>query len=137
MSYGFFFFKSDSIQICHRFNRYFTDSLNNIIYAYDYDDGEISNRRIFADCLALGLPERTYPDGLCLDSEGCIWSARYVTRMEQNQYGTHISDRWGGSKVIRHAKDGSISFEIQFPKALNVTACCFGGASVFTKWRIR
>jgi len=89
---------------------YLTDSLANVIYAYDYDNGELSNRRVFIDCLGQGLPEKTYPDGLCLDSEGCIWSAR-----------------WGGSKVVRHAKDGSINFEIHFPTALNVTACCFGG----------
>lgn len=56
--------------------RYFTDSLSNIIYAYDYDDGNLSNRRIFIDARARGLPELTYADGLCIDSEGCIWSAR-------------------------------------------------------------
>ena len=57
--------------------RYFTDSLVNRIYAYDYDNGNISNRRLFVDSLALGLPEGTFPDGLCIDSDGGIWSARY------------------------------------------------------------
>jgi len=47
--------------------------LANIIYAYDYDDGNLSNRRVFADARAQGLP-----DGLCIDSEGCVWSARSV-----------------------------------------------------------
>ncbi|THH11611.1 hypothetical protein EW145_g541 [Phellinidium pouzarii] len=90
---------------------YLTDSLVNRIYAYDYDkiQGKPSNRRIFIDTLAQGLPKGTFPDGLCISDE-CIWSAR-----------------WGGSKVVRHAKDGSIDFEIHFPTALNITACCFGG----------
>ncbi|EJD03564.1 regucalcin [Fomitiporia mediterranea MF3/22] len=90
---------------------YLTDSLVNRIYAYDYNDGVLSNKRLFVDTLALGLPKGTYPDGLCIDSEGCVWSAR-----------------WGGSKVVRHSADGSsILFEIHFPTALNITACSFGG----------
>ena len=48
----------------------------NRIYAYDYSDGELLNKRVFVDALALGLPEKTYPDGLCFDSDGGLWSAR-------------------------------------------------------------
>ena len=55
---------------------YFTDSLVNKIYAYDYDDGKISNRRIFVDALEKGFAEKTYCDGLCVDDEGGVWSAR-------------------------------------------------------------
>ena len=58
--------------------RYFTDSLNNRIYMYDYDDGKLSNKRLFVDTLAIGLPSGTFPDGLCIDSEGGVWSARFV-----------------------------------------------------------
>lgn len=57
---------------------YFTDSLTNKIYAYDYNNGELSNRRIFIDAIAQGLPENTFCDGLCVDDEGCVWSARFV-----------------------------------------------------------
>ncbi|EPQ60712.1 hypothetical protein GLOTRDRAFT_68587 [Gloeophyllum trabeum ATCC 11539] len=89
---------------------YFVDSLRNIIYAYDYDDGLLSNRRVFIDALAQGQPENSFPDGLCIDSEGGIWSAR-----------------WGGSRIVRYTKDGVEDMEIHFPTALNVTACCFGG----------
>jgi len=89
---------------------YFTDSLANIIYAYDYDDGNLSNRRVFADARAQGLPDQTFADGLCIDSEGCVWSAR-----------------WNGSRIIRFSKDGGIDAEILFPTVLRVTACCFGG----------
>ncbi|PFH54555.1 hypothetical protein AMATHDRAFT_185185 [Amanita thiersii Skay4041] len=89
---------------------YFTDSLVNKIYAYDYKDGNLSNRRLFIDALSLGLPERTYCDGLCIDDEGGLWSAR-----------------WGGSRIIRFNREGAIDIEIIFPTALNITACCFGG----------
>lgn len=57
---------------------YFTDSLVNKIYAYDYSDGELRNRRLFVDAIAKGFPEKTYCDGLCVDDEGGIWSARYA-----------------------------------------------------------
>jgi len=76
---------------------YFTDSKTNIIYAYDYDDGTISNRRIFADAREQGLSDLTFADGLCIDSEGGVWSAR-----------------WDGSQIIRFARDGSIDAEIFF-----------------------
>ncbi|KDQ63636.1 hypothetical protein JAAARDRAFT_148178 [Jaapia argillacea MUCL 33604] len=89
---------------------FFTDSLTNLIYAYDYDDGKLSNRRVFIDGLAQGLPEGTFPDGFCFDSEGGLWCAR-----------------WGGSRIIRFTTDGKMDLEIVFPTALNVTACCFGG----------
>lgn len=58
--------------------RFFTDSLVNKILMYDYDDGKLSNRRLFVDTLAIGLPRGTFPDGLCIDSEGGVWSARFV-----------------------------------------------------------
>jgi len=56
---------------------YFTDSLTNKIHAYDYDDGKLSNRRVIVDAVALGLPDDTFCDGLCIDDEGCLWSARF------------------------------------------------------------
>lgn len=89
---------------------YFTDSLTNKIYAYDYDTGKVSNRRVFVDPISHGLPEGTYPDGLCIDNAGGIWSAR-----------------WGGSRIIRYTPDGAMDLEVFFPTVLNVTACCFGG----------
>jgi sugar lactone lactonase YvrE len=63
----------------YTYSRYFTDSKTNIIYAYDYDDGKISNRRVFTDAREQGLPDQTFADGLCIDSEGCVWSARSFT----------------------------------------------------------
>ncbi|KAF7347758.1 60S ribosomal protein [Mycena venus] len=89
---------------------YFTDSRANIIYAYDYDDGKLLNRRVFVDAMALGLQADSYCDGLCVDTEGYVWSAR-----------------WGGSRVVRFSPSGSIDLEVVFPAVLNVTACAFGG----------
>ncbi|TFK77017.1 regucalcin [Pluteus cervinus] len=89
---------------------YFTDSLVNKIYAYDYEDGQLSNRRVVIDAVELGFPSQTFCDGLCIDSEGFIWSAR-----------------WGGSRIVRFATDGTVDAQIVFPTALNITSCCFGG----------
>lgn len=58
--------------------RLFTDSFENKIYAYDYTDGQVSGRRVFVDAMSQGLPEGTYPDGLCIDKDGGVWSARCV-----------------------------------------------------------
>ncbi|KAK7463669.1 hypothetical protein VKT23_005610 [Stygiomarasmius scandens] len=94
---------------------YFTDSLVNIIYAYDYNDadGTLSNRRVLVDAMALGLAPNSFCDGLCIDSEEGIWSAR-----------------WGGSRIVRFTGAGTIDVEIEFPKVLRVTSCCFGGPNM-------
>ncbi|KZT05957.1 uncharacterized protein LAESUDRAFT_737267 [Laetiporus sulphureus 93-53] len=89
---------------------YFTDSLVNKIYAYDYEDGKLSGRRVFVDSISHGMPRGTFPDGLCIDNAGGIWSAR-----------------WGGSRIIRYTPGGAVDLEVYFPTALNITACCFGG----------
>ncbi|KAJ7103436.1 hypothetical protein B0H15DRAFT_767823 [Mycena belliarum] len=89
---------------------YFTDSRANLIFAYDYEDGHLTNRRLFVDAMALGLEENSYCDGLCVDMEGYVWSAR-----------------WGGSKIVRFSPSGSIDVEVCFPTVLNVTSCVFGG----------
>ena len=68
--------------------RYFTDSLVNKIYAYDYNDGKLSGRRVFVDPLSHGLPEGTYPDGLCIDNAGGIWSARHASLVRHGAYRT-------------------------------------------------
>jgi sugar lactone lactonase YvrE len=49
------------------------------------------------------------PDGLTVDGEGYIWSAR-----------------WGGGKIVRYdplgAKERELRLPVQYP-----TSCCFGG----------
>ncbi len=88
---------------------YFTDSDVKTIYAYDFDaqSGAISNRRIFAQVPPEG--QEGFPDGLAVDAEGCIWSAR-----------------WGGWKVVRYTPEGRIEREIAMPVEFP-TSCAFGG----------
>jgi L-arabinonolactonase len=88
---------------------YFTDSGTKTIYAYDFEaeSGAISNRRIFTQVPHEG--QEGFPDGLAVDEEGCIWSAR-----------------WGGWKVVRYTPDGKIEREIPMPVEFP-TSCAFGG----------
>jgi L-arabinonolactonase len=86
---------------------YFTDSGPRMIYAYDFDPatGAIENRRLFVH-----TPEEAgVPDGLAVDSEGFIWSAR-----------------WDGWKVTRYDPDGKVEREIKMP-VQRPTSCAFGG----------
>jgi sugar lactone lactonase YvrE len=89
---------------------YYTDSPKRAIYAYDFDlvSGEIANRRV-----AILTPENEgVPDGLAVDSEGFIWSAR-----------------WDGWKVSRYDPQGKLEREIKVPANL-VTSCAFGGENL-------
>ncbi|ORY26984.1 hypothetical protein BCR39DRAFT_469840 [Naematelia encephala] len=88
---------------------YFTDSFRKEIANFDYDvvTGVMSNRRIFNN---IDEDDMGWPDGMCMDNEYGIWSAR-----------------WGAGKVIRFAPDGQMDIVIEFPKALNMTCCIFGG----------
>ncbi|MCI0709325.1 MAG: SMP-30/gluconolactonase/LRE family protein [Chloroflexi bacterium] len=85
---------------------YFTDSPLCVIYAYDFDPptGSISNKRVFIQIGDAGVP-----DGLTVDSEGYIWSARY-----------------GGAKVVRYSPDGKFDREIALPVE-KVTSVALGG----------
>ncbi len=53
----------------------FTDSTRKVIYTYDDDliRGEIDRRRVWVD----SCEESGVPDGLCIDLDGCVWSARW------------------------------------------------------------
>jgi len=91
---------------------YLTDSPKRVIFVYDYDLelGIISNKKVFAS-----IDEKDgYPDGLCVDNEGYIWSAH-----------------WYGWKITRYAPDGSIDsiYDMPVPK---VTSCNFGGENLDT-----
>jgi len=89
---------------------YLTDSNDTAIYSYDFDaaTGTIENRRVFVrDTERPGAP-----DGLSVDSEGNVWSAR-----------------WGGGAVICYDPRGKERDVINLP-ALNTSSCCFGGESL-------
>jgi sugar lactone lactonase YvrE len=90
---------------------YWTDSPKRTIFAYDYDagSGAISNERIFAQNEGPDVP-----DGLTIDADGHIWSAR-----------------WDGWKIAHYAPDGALVEEIPVP-AQRVTSCMFGGPDLAT-----
>lgn len=91
---------------------YLADSVPKLIYAFDLDQelGSLKNKRIFADTGDVpGMP-----DGAAVDSDGCLWSARF-----------------DGGKLLRHSPEGEIIEEIRFPVS-RVTACAFGGADLKT-----
>jgi D-xylonolactonase len=86
---------------------YFTDSPGGKIYLFDYDleTGKIKNQRMFVT-----VPESEgVPDGMTVDKEGCIWSAR-----------------WDGGCLIRYKPDGKEDLRIQF-SAKKVSSVTFGG----------
>lgn len=86
---------------------YFSDSILNTIYAYDYDvaTGTAANRRVFADTSALG----GIPDGATIDSDGLMWMA--------------ICE---GAKVVAFRPDGSIERIVDMPMKLPASVM-FGG----------
>ena len=87
---------------------YYTDTRAREIYLYDYDaaSGEIANRRVF---VRLGDDEPGGPDGMTVDAEGYVWSAR-----------------WDGGALYRFAPDGSQVQLVSFP-ARKVSSVIFGG----------
>ena len=89
---------------------YLGDSLRNTIWVWDYDDatGAIENRRIYVS----GGPG--VPDGSCMDSEGCLWNARF-----------------GAGRVIRYDPDGKVEREVLLPVE-NPTATTFAGPELAT-----
>ena len=77
-------------------------------WAYDITTGALSNDTVLRDAKANSDPGA--PDGMCVDSEGYIWTAR-----------------WGGNGLLRHSPvDGSIVQKIEIP-AHRVSSVCFGG----------
>ena len=86
---------------------YYTDSRVREIYLFDYDlgTGQIDNKRLF-----VRTPEgKGIPDGMTVDAEGYVWSAR-----------------WDGGCLVRFAPDGTEERRIAFP-AKKVSCPIFGG----------
>ncbi|ELY96366.1 SMP-30/gluconolactonase/LRE family protein [Natrialba taiwanensis] len=88
---------------------YFTESEAQQIYAFDYDraTGELSNRRILLET----PPDDGIPDGMTVDEDGYIWSAR-----------------WNGGCVVKYAPDGTAVDELDLP-ARKVSSVTLGGPS--------
>ncbi|MEX2426176.1 MAG: SMP-30/gluconolactonase/LRE family protein [Thermomicrobiaceae bacterium] len=86
---------------------YHTDTTNREITLFDYErsTGEISNGRLF-----LKTPEgEGGPDGMTVDAEGYVWSAR-----------------WDGNALFRYAPDGAFDRKYDFP-AKKVSSLIFAG----------
>jgi sugar lactone lactonase YvrE len=86
---------------------YFTDTPTNGIDAFDYDldAGTISNRRRL---ITIRRGEGS-PDGMCVDDEGCIWTATLYSR-----------------QIRRYSPGGELVGVVDTPAHL-VTSCAFGG----------
>jgi sugar lactone lactonase YvrE len=86
---------------------YVSEQFRGRILRYDYDPqtGAASGRRLFAQ-----LPETAgLPDGIRVDSEGCVWNAH-----------------WGGGLLSRYAPDGRVLDRIPLPVPV-VTCLAFAG----------
>lgn len=88
---------------------YYCDTTYRTIRAYDFDaaTGDIDNERVLIR--VPDDPGEGGPDGLTVDSEGFIWSAR-----------------WGGWKICRYDPDGRLEREVKLP-AERITSVMFGG----------
>ena len=95
-----------------RSRMYFTDTLTEIVYRYDYDldTGARSNPQPFLDYRE--LPGK--PDGGCVDADGCYWSA--------SVYG------WA---LVRVTPDGAIDRRIELPVE-KPSMPAFGGSDLDT-----
>lgn len=89
---------------------YYTDSVARHIYLFNYDEetGALTHQRVW-----LRTPEGAgVPDGMTVDAEGYVWSAR-----------------WGGSALYRYTPDGVEERRIEFP-AKKVSSVVFGGGDL-------
>lgn len=85
---------------------YHTDTNENVIYQLDYDHGtgHVDNRRVLVQ-----VPRgKGHPDGMAVDTEGTIWSAR-----------------WEGGALYRYGPDGGLLGMVPIP-ARKVTSLAFG-----------
>jgi sugar lactone lactonase YvrE len=86
------------------------DTTRNEVYAYDFRDGALSNKRVFASQF-----ERGAPDGSCLDGEGRLWNCRVA----------------GGACVAGFGPDGALDRLVELPCTWP-TSCAFGGPDFAT-----
>lgn len=86
---------------------YYTDSPKRELYLFDYDrkTGEITNQHVFVRT----AEGEGVPDGMTVDAEGYVWSAR-----------------WDGSCLVRYSPDGEEERRLMFP-AKKVSSVTFGG----------
>lgn len=87
---------------------YHTESFRYAVFKYDFDieTGAVSNRTIFSE---VDKSKGAFPDGLTVDSEGCVWSVHNAV-----------------GKVVRYDTSGRViaSVEVPVPRPCG---CIFGG----------
>ncbi len=91
---------------------YLTDTRRYEIYAYDFDldGGAIENKRTLVSVPQ--TPGEGVPDGLTIDAEGFLWSARFR-----------------GSKLVRYDPAGKVEREIRLPVE-RPASTAFGGPNL-------
>ena len=91
---------------------YYIDSPTGRIdrFRFDGERGRLGPREVLAE-----VPERLgVPDGLAVDSDGCVWVAV-----------------WGSSRVLRFTPRGRLDTEVLLPASIP-TSCAFGGPDLGT-----
>ena len=90
---------------------YYDDSPTRTIWAFDWDEpsGKPSRRRVFATETGPGVP-----DGLTVDADGFVWSAK-----------------WNGGELVRYAPDGRVDRQVTLPVA-KPTSVMFAGDDLRT-----
>jgi D-xylonolactonase len=93
---------------------YYTESGRSIILKYDYDvdTGAISNCQTLVDASG----EEGFPDGMTVDENGHIWSAR-----------------WNANCLVRYDRTGTEQGRVEFP-ARKVSSLTFGGEDYETAY---
>lgn len=87
---------------------YYNDSKLAKTWAFDYGekDARLTGQRVFRNATAAG--DRGHPDGLTVDAEGGVWTAR-----------------WNGGCVLRFKPDGNLDRLFEVPEARNVSSLVF------------
>lgn len=86
------------------------DTLKDTLYRYPLDaSGNLGEPTVWA-----GPHERGSPDGSAIDSEGCVWNAR-----------------WDGNCLLRFSPEGELLEIVELP-VQRPTSCVFGGPDLRT-----
>lgn len=89
---------------------YFVDTGPRCLFAFDFhpDEGSISNQRVI---VALDGQDG-FPDGLCVDADGCIWLAM-----------------WGIGQINRYSPSGRLIGSVKTPVTCP-SSCAFGTSNL-------